>query len=574
MMGNIIKNKRFILISLVFTIFFGSFLRLYRLDKDPVSLFGDELDVGYQALSLLKTGRDYSGNFLPMHIQSLAEWRTPLYIYASIPTIAFFGISSLGVRLPAAVFGILGILITYFLTKELTKNKYIGLISAILISILPWHIHYSRAGFEATMLYIFFFAGILFFLYGLRKNIWLIPTAILLGFTPWIYSTAKLFLPLTVVAMFLIWHKDIFKIKKIYLVISSVIFLLITVPFAINTVFGQGVARFDSISIFNHPTLSGEIGAPRVVDQEMGDVSQNPFLGKILHNKLIVFGNIFIDNYFETFSTDFLFTKGDPSPRQNSSASGELYAVESVLILAGICFVLTGRKAILGKEKYTFLFLLFASPIPGALTQDGGNHATRQFLLVFPLIVVASIGLVYVYRLLKGNVKFVWAFAIVGILLWSTINYLHYYFVHYPWDSERWWQAGYQEMVSSAISESKNYDQVMISSAGEPSLKYFLAWSEYPPSLFQKDGTRNTALIKPFGTVAKEGKFLFPPVGKFTDLYSLSNVLPVNTLYVATTEEVVFDLGKYPERIPKDIKVIKIIRYPSGEPVFYLLTKR
>ena len=160
MIANIVKHKRFIFISLVFTLFLGAFLRLYKIDKNPVSLFGDELDVGYQALSLLKTGRDYSGNFLPMHLQSLAEWRTPLYIYASIPTVAIFGISPFGVRLPAAIFGILGILVTYFLAKELTKNKYISLISAFLLTILPWHILYSRTGFEVTMLYTFFFAGI------------------------------------------------------------------------------------------------------------------------------------------------------------------------------------------------------------------------------------------------------------------------------------------------------------------------------------------------------------------------------------------------------------------------------
>src|ERR1035437_3870889 len=286
-----IKSKKFILVSLLLIFFLGAFLRLYKITNNPVSLFGDELDVGYQALSILKTGRDYSGNFLPMHMESLTEWRTPLYIYASIPTVAIFGISPLGVRFPAAIFGILGILVTYFLAKELTKNKYIGLISALLLSILPWHILYSRTGFEVTMLYAFFFAGILFFLYGLKNNKWLIHSAILLGFTPWIYSTAKLFLPMAVVALFFIWRNEILKIKRSYLIISSIVFLAITVPFAINTLFGQGVARFDSISIFNHPTISGEIGAARVVDVEMGGVSKLPVLGKIFHNKFIVYGN-------------------------------------------------------------------------------------------------------------------------------------------------------------------------------------------------------------------------------------------------------------------------------------------
>src|SRR3990170_1862219 len=81
------------------------FLRVWKLDAVPVSLFSDELDVGYQAYSIIKTGRDYSGNVLPLHFQSYADARAPLYIYASIPTVAVFGITAWGVRLPAAAFG-------------------------------------------------------------------------------------------------------------------------------------------------------------------------------------------------------------------------------------------------------------------------------------------------------------------------------------------------------------------------------------------------------------------------------------------------------------------------------------
>ena len=79
------------------------FLRVWKVDKVPVSLFGDELDVGYQAYSILKTGRDYNGNFMPLHFQSMAEWRTPLYLYSCVPTVFIFGISPLGVRLPAII---------------------------------------------------------------------------------------------------------------------------------------------------------------------------------------------------------------------------------------------------------------------------------------------------------------------------------------------------------------------------------------------------------------------------------------------------------------------------------------
>ena len=80
-------------------------LRIVALDRNPISLFGDELDVGYHAYSLLKTGKDYTGHFLPTYIQSLNEARAPLQMYLTIPFVAFFGLNEWGVRLPPALFG-------------------------------------------------------------------------------------------------------------------------------------------------------------------------------------------------------------------------------------------------------------------------------------------------------------------------------------------------------------------------------------------------------------------------------------------------------------------------------------
>ena len=106
-MAKFIKTNKKVILLLIIVI--ASLLRLWKLGKIPVSLFGDELDVGYHAYSILKTGKDYQGNFMPLHFHSLAEWRTPLYLYSAVPTVGIFGISAWGVRLPAAIFGILSI---------------------------------------------------------------------------------------------------------------------------------------------------------------------------------------------------------------------------------------------------------------------------------------------------------------------------------------------------------------------------------------------------------------------------------------------------------------------------------
>ena len=123
-------KKSNILLSLILS--FALVLRIWGIGIVPVSLFGDEIDVGYHAYSIYKTGRDYSGNFLPLHLKSLADYKTPLYAYSIVPTVAIFGISPMGVRLPAAIFGVVGIYLLYLLVDNFFRNKYLAFISAFL----------------------------------------------------------------------------------------------------------------------------------------------------------------------------------------------------------------------------------------------------------------------------------------------------------------------------------------------------------------------------------------------------------------------------------------------------------
>lgn len=233
-------SKKLTTIILTLILVVAAFLRLWNLGRVPVSLFGDEVDVGYQAYSILKTGRDYYGNAWPIHFHSLAEWRTPLYLYSAVPTVAVFGISSYGVRLPAAVFGVLGVLVLYFLVDELTKNKYLALISAAVLTLSPWHLEYSRAGFEVTQLLFFLMLGLLFFFKGLKKGKYIWISGLAFGLTPWVYSTAKLFTPLLLVFLALIYWKEIFKVSKKYLVIALVVLAVVAAPIGYDTVFGGG----------------------------------------------------------------------------------------------------------------------------------------------------------------------------------------------------------------------------------------------------------------------------------------------------------------------------------------------
>src|SRR3989344_607682 len=107
----------------VVILFIAAALRLYKLGAVPVSPDWDEVALGYNAYSILQTGRDEYGNFLPMSIRSFDDYKPPLYVYLTIPSVALFGLSVFATRVPSAVMGILAVIGTYVLVRELFGKK-------------------------------------------------------------------------------------------------------------------------------------------------------------------------------------------------------------------------------------------------------------------------------------------------------------------------------------------------------------------------------------------------------------------------------------------------------------------
>ena len=553
----------------------ASFFRLWGISRVPVSLFGDELDVGYHAYSILKTGKDYSGNSWPIHFQSLAEWRTPLYLYSAVPTVALFGISPLGVRFPAAIFGILGVYALFLLVRELTKDENIGVLAASVLAFSPWHIQYSRAAFEVTQLLFLLILGLYFFFKSLKDGKWLWVSAGLLTLTPWVYSTAKLFTPILLVFLLLTWRKEILSLSKKYLIWAAIALFIVGTPIAYSTLFGGGTQRFGYISIFTDPTIRPEVGVARERDArvrgEMGVGLKPRVTDKLIHNKFTLWGSFIIKNYFEAFSTDFLFIKGDPNPR-HSIGMGEFHKVEAIALILGLIFFLTRFKD--RKIKFFILFWVLAGVVPAAITREGGNHATRLILILPPLVFLISYGLAEAYRGLKGNLRYILTAIYLIAFLLGFIAYQHNFWVHYPWESERWWHAGFKEAIQTIKQIDKDYDRVIISTANEPPWIFFAGWSEYSPQDWHQGFPMKGTYIDGFGGVSYIDKYYFGAFDeKGVTIYDLPKYITDKDIYLAVAKEIGWNLIREPEKTPPGVKLVKAIAYPSGEPAFYLLTK-
>ena len=152
-------SKRVSYFWIIFIVLIAAWVRLWQLGQTPPSPDWDEAALGYNAYSVLKTGRDEYGTWFPLSLRSFDDYKPPLYMYLAIPSIAAFGLETWAVRLPSALMGILAVVGTYFLVVEFYKhynnyknyNSYIPLLSALLLAISPWHIQFSRIAFEANI---------------------------------------------------------------------------------------------------------------------------------------------------------------------------------------------------------------------------------------------------------------------------------------------------------------------------------------------------------------------------------------------------------------------------------------
>src|SRR3989344_72155 len=117
-----IKSRKIIWAILIGIILLSAILRLWQLGNVPPSPDWDEVALGYDAYSIIHTGKDEFGKFLPVVLRSFDDYKPALYSYLAIPPILLFGLNVFAVRLPSAIFGIIAVVSVYFLVKELFRD--------------------------------------------------------------------------------------------------------------------------------------------------------------------------------------------------------------------------------------------------------------------------------------------------------------------------------------------------------------------------------------------------------------------------------------------------------------------
>src|SRR3989344_9167438 len=112
-------RKSLALCILIVTVAIGGYIRLVGIGSTPAGLNVDEIAIGFDAYSILKTGRDMNGIFMPLSFPSLGDYKPPLYIYLTSISIVLFGLSEFSVRFASALFGTMAIPIIFSLANKI-----------------------------------------------------------------------------------------------------------------------------------------------------------------------------------------------------------------------------------------------------------------------------------------------------------------------------------------------------------------------------------------------------------------------------------------------------------------------
>lgn len=535
-------NTKVFYIALSFILLVGFFLRFYKLGEIPNGLYQDETAIGYNAYSLITTGRDEYGKQFPLYFKSFGDYKLPVYIYLDTIPVYFLGLTAFAVRFPSAFFGFLTIPVFFFLVKELSKNKYLALVSTGLLAINPWHLHYSRATFEVSISLFLFVLGYLFLLkYFLKQK----KGYFFLGILCFIislysYNLTRILSPLLCI-LIIISHSSIkktIKEKEVVITLAGVVLLLL--PFIFTLLQKEGIHSAGGTLIFS----SAAVRAP-LIEMRSYLIELPEWFPKLFFNMWILTAWQYVKNIATYFSVDFFFVSGSRHGNHGIGTNGLFYLFELPLIIYGIIVSLKN------KIKWTYIFLWWAitTILVASLTRDI-PHATRSFFLIVPLEIFSAIGLLTIaswFNSQKKKIKCVGFIFIIFLMTYSAIYYFTSYYVRFPVEYAKQWRQQDKDLSFFLVKEESKYSKIIIDKESGFIYSSLLFYSKYNPSDFQNSVQRAPDDSEGFSSVLSFGKYEFRNIDWNRDL-NQKNVLLITSNDLKPKQISPYKMFMYPIR--------------------------
>ena len=516
-------------------IILAALLRLWNLSDNPPGLTWDEASLGYNAYSLLQTGKDEYGNSWPLTLKSFGDYKPALYAYLDVPFIYLFGLNEFAVRLPSAIFGILSVLVIYFLSLKLFKIKSLALLSALMLAINPWAIQFSRPAFEANLALFLNLLGVYLLIKGFTDKAYMVISAFAFGLSLLSYQASKIFVPVIILITLVTLRKHF---KPSQFKIAGLIFGIFFIILFSTTFIGGQSQRLSTMNFFAYQRSAEEI---KTISGEDGLVGLS---FETLHGEWFAYIGGLVERYLIYFSPKMLFIDGDYGERHRVPDLGALYYFSVVLVPLGLVYFIKLKS----RESLLILLCLCFSPIPAVLSRDLIS-TLRALNMVVPVVILEAAGLYHLVQVLKHKSKFylIILFALVVIMVFNFFIYLDRYFIHAPIEYSKYWLYGYSQVIKVLESNNQYKNIVFTDTYGQPYI-YYLFYTKYPPEKFQKQASLDQSTVD-VGTVRKIDNI------EFRHVYWPGDRGKKGTLFIGSLEELPDqDVLPFPEyRVVADI---------------------
>lgn len=436
------------LVVLFMIVLGAAWLYFCKINEVPNSLSDDEATVGYNAFSILSTGKDEFGKTFPLAFRFFGAYTPPLFVYFAVPFVKFFGLTAGSLRVLSGISTLAGILIVYRFARKLNifSSSLTAILAAFIFAISPWVIFYARIGYEVTFGYILYSLGALFLWESIAKRKLSLPGLILLLLSTYVAHTERYLVPIFLFFVFTFFRKEIISPQNRNRLRAGLVILLLTqVPnFYLLTTRAFWVKNMT----FANPSLT---------------VTINDFMAQLL----------------TYFSPKSIFGASPDINLQHTAPEIPLfYSWLIIPFLIGLYqFYLKSRTQ---GGKFLFIFLLTA-PIPGALS---GHFISiqRVMTMIIPLLLVIALGFDFLFQKIK---PFVFLLLFFLLTAFSLLLFWRSYWVLFPKERAPYWSYGYQQL--SEIVRKSQYETFVIDTARTPTAYIgFLFYLKYPPVEYQR----------------------------------------------------------------------------------------
>ena len=390
------RTKFNVLFSVIVLGLLGSFIIFFRFNSIPKTLTFDEIEFAKLALSLDK------GGYVPY--SPLATGHATLYFYVLLFSMKMFGISSFALRLPSAVFGVLSVLIFYFVLQKSVKKMvwWLPFVGTFLLITTRWYFNFARFGFEGTFVLLLELVSLFFFLHYLdhREKKWLIPSGLFAGLAYNSYQPGRLFFVLILITLFLfILERSKNRLDfSFFTKQSAQTFLAFLIPFiVIITPLSVYLSQHRDVRIY----------------QQLYPVNNEMSVGE----KFQFFSR-------NVVSTTLMFSvRGDVNGRHNYPNKAALNPIMSALFMLGMLLCLFHLK-----NRMNQLYILYFSiaVFPTLFTYPWENPNMLRTFTCLPAIMYFSVSAIgWTYHLLETKYHFRYRTLIVGIFLIVCISAMY-----------------------------------------------------------------------------------------------------------------------------------------------------